>query len=282
MMKRILLGAVALLALGAVAPAVAADLPASTYTKAPQMMMPALYDWSGVYVGINGGWGTSNRCWDQTGTTVIGPDGCHTTSGGFAGAQAGYRWQTGSWVWGFEALGDWASLRGSSVSLLTPANTNRSRIDAFGLFTGQIGYAWNTALFYFKGGGAVVADRNDIISNGTLVATSAGAGLSVPASSSRSRRTGRRPSNTTTCSSPTPTRPSPTRSAVCPSVPIASAATPTSCRSASTIAGAARSSPNTEHHAFSNLIERPALAPAFLLAIALKRSTPSEGGNRFA
>jgi outer membrane immunogenic protein len=173
-MKRMMLGAIALLALGAVAPAVAADLPAAPTYKAAPAMMPAIYDWSGVYVGINGGWGTSSRCFDVTGPAVIGPDGCHTTSGGFAGGQAGYRWQTGSWVWGFEALGDWASLRGSSVSLIRPANTDRSRVDAFGLFTGQVGYAWNTALLYFKGGGAVIADRNDIISNGAIVATSSG------------------------------------------------------------------------------------------------------------
>jgi outer membrane immunogenic protein len=173
MMKRMLLGAAALLALGALAPAVAADLPAGTYSKAPYMT-PVAYDWSGVYVGINGGWGTSNRCFDQTGPTVIGPDGCHTTSGGFAGAQAGYRWQVSSWVWGFEALGDWASFNGSSVSLLTPTNIDRSRVDAFGLFTGQVGYAWNTALLYFKGGAAIVADRNDLVTAGNVFATASG------------------------------------------------------------------------------------------------------------
>src|SRR6185437_1632269 len=126
------------------------------------------------YVGLNGGWGTANRCFDQTGPTVIGPDGCHTTSGAFAGGQAGYRWQAASWVFGFEALGDWASLNGSSVSLITPANIDRSRVDAFGLFTGQIGYAWNTALLYFKGGAAVVAHRNDILSGGAILATPSG------------------------------------------------------------------------------------------------------------
>jgi outer membrane immunogenic protein len=174
MKKSLLVGAVALISLGAIAPAMAADLPARTYSKAPEMMMPALYDWSGVYVGLNGGWGTANRCFDQTGPTVIGPDGCHNTSGGFAGAQAGYRWQMGSWVFGFEALGDWADLHGSSVNIITPANVNRSRIDDFGLFTGQLGYAWNTALLYFKGGAAVVADRNSILSNGALLATAPG------------------------------------------------------------------------------------------------------------
>jgi len=172
MMKRMLLGAVALLALGALAPAVAADLPAPIYSKVPDMT-PVAYDWSGVYVGINGGWGTSNRCFDQT-APVIGTEGCHTTSGGFAGAQAGYRWQAASWVFGFEALGDWASLKGSSVSLITPTTVDRSHVDAFGLFTGQIGYAWNTALLYFKGGGAVVADRNDLLTGGNVFATASG------------------------------------------------------------------------------------------------------------
>ena len=173
-MKRLLLGAVALLAMGATGSAVAADLPARTYTKAPDMV-PMLYDWSGVFVGINGGWGTTRRCFDSTGPTVIGPDGCHDTSGGFAGGQAGYRWQTpSSWVWGFEAQGDWADLRGSSISLINPANTNRSHIDAFGLFTGQVGYAWNTALLYFKAGGAVIADRNEILTGGAVLASASG------------------------------------------------------------------------------------------------------------
>jgi outer membrane immunogenic protein len=47
-------------------------------------------------------------------------------------------------------------------------------MDAFGLFTGQVGYAMNTALLYLKGGAAVVADRNDILANGVVVASAAG------------------------------------------------------------------------------------------------------------
>jgi outer membrane immunogenic protein len=171
MTKGWLLGAVALVTLGITAPATAADLPARTYTKAPDMV-PVAYDWSGVYVGINGGWGTANRCFDQT-APAVGPEGCHSTSGGFAGGQLGYRWQMSSWVFGFEGQGDWASLKGSNVGLIT-GNTNRSRIDDFGLFTGQVGYAWNTALLYFKGGAAVIGDRNDVLTNGAVVATASG------------------------------------------------------------------------------------------------------------
>ena len=47
-------------------------------------------------------------------------------------------------------------------SLLRPSTCQKGfqrRIDAFGLFTGQIGYAWNNALFYVKGGAAVTDNK---------------------------------------------------------------------------------------------------------------------------
>ena len=54
-MKKFLMGAAGLVAaLSVAAPAVAADLAARPYTKAPAMIA-AIYDWSGVYIGINGG-----------------------------------------------------------------------------------------------------------------------------------------------------------------------------------------------------------------------------------
>ena len=45
-------------------------------------------------------------------------------------------------------------------------------MDAFGLFTGQIGYAWDAALLYAKGGAAVTDTNYDVISTATaLVST---------------------------------------------------------------------------------------------------------------
>src|SRR5437016_10557604 len=132
-MKRFLLGMMGLAALGVAAPAVAADLPARTYTKAPAYIA-AVYDWSGFYIGANGGWGTSRKCWDTNsglGGTFVAAEGCHDASGGVAGGQIGYRWQTGTWVFGVEGQGDWARLRGSNASLVTPTTTDRSKINAF-------------------------------------------------------------------------------------------------------------------------------------------------------
>ena len=157
MMKKLLLVTVSLVALSAAAPASAADLAARPYTKAPPMIA-AIYDWSGFYIGINGGGATSHNCWDLVGG---GAEGCHNATGGTVGGQIGYRWQTGPVVFGVEAQGNWADLRGSNTSLIF-GDTNRSRIDAFGLFTGQVGYAWNNVLLYVKGGAAVTDDRFEI------------------------------------------------------------------------------------------------------------------------
>ncbi len=51
--------------------------------------------------------------------------------------------------------------------------TNFPGIDAFGLLTGQVGWAWNNVLLYVKGGGAVTGDRFDVRTSlgNVLVAT---------------------------------------------------------------------------------------------------------------
>ena len=158
-MKKFLLGTVALVAMAGSASA--ADLAARPYTKAPPMLVAA-YDWSGFYIGANGGYGTARKCLDFVNAVgAVAPEGCHDASGGTAGGQIGYRWQSGPMVYGIEGQGNWADFTGSNVSILAPTVSNRTKVDAFGLFTGQIGYSWNNALLYVKGGGAVVSQRYD-------------------------------------------------------------------------------------------------------------------------
>ncbi|MBI5265228.1 MAG: hypothetical protein HY852_25830, partial [Bradyrhizobium sp.] len=161
MKKNLLLVTASLLALGAAAPAVAADLAARPYTKAPPMV--AVYNWSGFYLGINGGGGSADKCWDlvTAGGALIGAEGCHNATGGTIGGQLGYRWQAANWVFGLEGQGNWADFSGDNISAVSGLR-NRSRIDAFGLFTGQVGYAFNNVLLYVKGGGAVVSDEYDV------------------------------------------------------------------------------------------------------------------------
>src|SRR6476620_12678257 len=105
-MKKILLGASALVAIG-IAPASAAVL--RPPPAPPPVYVAPIYDWSGFYIGANGGWGQTRNCWDFVG--VVAPiisDGCRERSGGLVGGQLGYRWQVSQWVFGLEGQGDWA------------------------------------------------------------------------------------------------------------------------------------------------------------------------------
>ena len=174
-MKKFLLGTVALVAFAA--PAAAADLAARPYTKAAPMIA-AVYDWSGFYIGVNGGWGSSRKCWDSVSAAgaFFFSEGCHDATGGTAGGQVGIRWQSSAWVFGLEAQGNWADFKGDNLNLAFTGFRDRTRIDAFGLFTGQVGYAFNNALFYVKGGAAVTSERFRVSGVGipVEVATSGG------------------------------------------------------------------------------------------------------------
>src|SRR6201986_1094676 len=135
------------------------------YTKAPAMVQAA-YDWSGFYIGLNGGGATGNVNWNSFNAAGVGDEGSHHPNGGTVGGQVGYRWQMSSWVFGLEAQGNWADFKGSNLSQQFAGQTNQTKIDAFGLFTGQIGYALDRTLGYVKGGAAVT--DNKYAANSTL------------------------------------------------------------------------------------------------------------------
>jgi outer membrane immunogenic protein len=92
-----------------------------------------------------------HNCWTNAGVggvpTIPGvAEDCHDASGGMVGGQTGCRWQSANWVIGLEGQGDWADFIGSNASIFDPAVTNRTKLDAIGLITGQVGYAWNNVL----------------------------------------------------------------------------------------------------------------------------------------
>ena len=170
-MKRIAIG---IIALAVAAPAMAADF-ATKAPPAPQIAPARVNDWTGLYLGINGGGGQSHNCWDMTGAFVFNftptlSEGCNGGTGAVFGGQIGYRQQVGSWVFGIEAQGDWANLSGSNQSAVfnginaalaqgeVPVSinlTNTSKVNAIGMFTGQVGYSFGSVLLYAKGGAAV-------------------------------------------------------------------------------------------------------------------------------
>jgi outer membrane immunogenic protein len=119
------------------------------HTKAP-MMAPG-YNWSGPYIGINGGggWGASRFDFSGLGTTT----GDFSTSGGLVGGTIGVNWQTLNLVFSVEGDGDWANIKGSSacpVATFTCATSESWLATA----RARLGMAANEWLFYVTGGGA--------------------------------------------------------------------------------------------------------------------------------
>ncbi|MBX9710142.1 MAG: porin family protein [Xanthobacteraceae bacterium] len=153
-MKKILLGTVALLALGSTS-VLAADLGPRTYTKAPAYVAP-VYNWSGFYVGahVGGAFGGDNGVTDLAGTGVLSSN---RDSAFLGGGQVGYNYQFApNWLVGVE--GDISGLSSSDRTFTDVNGSFRDRTDWLASVTGRLGYTWGPTLVYAKGG---VAFRDD-------------------------------------------------------------------------------------------------------------------------
>jgi outer membrane immunogenic protein len=146
-MKKLVAGFFALAALVTAQGAHAADLSVAPLYKAPPAVMTQAYNWTGFYLGVNGGGGWGHSNWDSSADRI-------GLSGGVAGGTAGYNWQLGNAVLGLEGDVDWANLKGNSASTLCPAGCGTS--DSWlGTVRGRLGYAFGGVLPYVTGGLAV-------------------------------------------------------------------------------------------------------------------------------
>jgi outer membrane immunogenic protein len=145
-MKRALLIALGLATLAAL-PASAADLGRRLPTKAPMMAPEPVWNWTGFYIGVNGGagWARSEH-FDAAVST-----GLFDQKGGMIGGTVGYNWQTGPAVFGVEGDLDWAHINGSVNCGGVTCFTN---MQAFGTARGRLGYAFNNWMPYITGGAA--------------------------------------------------------------------------------------------------------------------------------
>ena len=92
--------------------------------------------------------------------------GNHDVDGWLGGGQLGCNWQTGAWVFGVEADASGANITGNGLDRRSGGMINdRSKVDFFGTLTGRVGYSWDRALFYAKGGGAAAHDKFSEVSN---------------------------------------------------------------------------------------------------------------------
>jgi outer membrane immunogenic protein len=140
--------------------------------RAPTPVPTPVYNWTGLYVGVNGGYGWG----EQDPLNLFGSRfdrARFDISGGMVGGTFGAQIQQGYVVLGLEGDLDWANIRGSGITV--PAIAGRpvgltldatSKVEAIGTVRARAGVAVNNWLFYATGGAAFIKET----ANGTSIA----------------------------------------------------------------------------------------------------------------
>ncbi|HEY4141352.1 MAG TPA: outer membrane protein [Pseudolabrys sp.] len=142
-----------------------ADLPARMPTKAPFIGAP--YNWTGFYLGANGGYGWSGQTvgvnFDVSAVQTVLSDipGVHdiagNAKGGLGGAQLGYNWQAGRMVYGIELDFDGADISSSqdtqAIFVVSRTFHGEQKLDTFGTLRARLGYTPADRLLVYATGG---------------------------------------------------------------------------------------------------------------------------------
>jgi outer membrane immunogenic protein len=176
-MKRTLFAGAVALALAT--PAFAADLPqaAPPPPQAPAYIPPPpVYNWSGAYIGINGGYAFGNSAWGAPASS-----GNFGLDGGLVGGTLGINFQTGQFVFGLEGDADWTNITGSTSSGGCVGFVCQTSNDWLSTFRARVGVAFDRVLLYGTAGGAAGNVKANLSGFGSTDSTefgwSAGAGL---------------------------------------------------------------------------------------------------------
>ena len=174
-MKRLWLSTVAATALLTTSfVAQAADLPVKSYSAPAAVPM---YNWTGFYLGINGGWGWGSQ--DPLSLITNRFDRFDfDVNGGMFGGTFGAQIQIARVVIGLESDIDWANITGSSGITPTifgaPAGFTgnvSTHIDWVGTGRMRVGYAADNWLLYGTGGIATLGGKTDVSLNGVTCGT---------------------------------------------------------------------------------------------------------------
>jgi outer membrane immunogenic protein len=173
-----------MMSLTGVGGAIAADMPVPQAAPVPPpTYYPAYYNWSGVYLGINGGYGFGQSQWTFAGAST----GNFNTNAALIGGTLGVNYQTGPFLVGFEGDIDWSNLRGNSsvagcVGLgAAPGSTCQTNSDWLGTARARVGYAFDRVLIFGTAGGAFGNMRAVLNPPGTSIAIPTQLGWTVGA-----------------------------------------------------------------------------------------------------
>lgn len=155
-MRRLFLGSLAIAAFVG-GPTMAADMPVKAPVRALAPVV-TIYNWSGFYIGAHAGYGWGDADYrfltDGHYNDIPGETFSHRTRGTLAGGHVGYNWQSGHFLFGFEAAGTWSDVGNAVTSplRLRPDDLFTTKVRWLVTATPRVGVTSNNWLFYAKGG----------------------------------------------------------------------------------------------------------------------------------
>jgi outer membrane immunogenic protein len=162
--------------------ALAADLPEpAPPPQAPAAYVPVVapvYNWGGIYYGVNGGYGFGKSDWSNS-LNAAGSTGNFNLSGYVAGATIGANIQADAFVFGIDGDVDFTGIKGTNTSLFCPVACE-TKNTWLGTVRARAGYAADRVLFYGTAGGAfgnIEAGVNNNFDTQTKFGWTAGAGV---------------------------------------------------------------------------------------------------------
>jgi len=152
--------------------AYAADItPVPVYQPAAPVVAPVpLYNWTGIYLGVNGGYTFG----EATPMSLYGSNFSafdYSANGWLAGLTAGAQIQSGHTVIGLEADIDWTNITGSGTGPVffngfpIGTATLSSTVSSISTLRTRVGYAADNWLFYITGGVAITHEASNLTSS---------------------------------------------------------------------------------------------------------------------
>ena len=168
-------------------------LPATAQTAMPSMSAP--WNWTGFYLGIQGGYGFGQADHIANfGPAILDVSGTFSADGGIVGVTGGYNHQFGHFVLGLETDVSKTWLSGQTAGIPPafcptggPTANCKSSLDWLVTARPRLGYAFGQFLPYIDGGLAVAGVRPAACMARSVVRKQSPAGLQAPVSKLPSR-----------------------------------------------------------------------------------------------
>ncbi len=122
------------------------------------------YDWTGAYVGAQGGYGFGHKEWPDFVDPTIPGSGKFDVNGWLAGGNGGFNVQSGVFVFGVEGEWMWTGIKGGQSIVQDFGGVSaHTTIDWLAIASARVGFvAGDRLLVYGKGGVAIASEKHSL------------------------------------------------------------------------------------------------------------------------